>query len=254
MANKNDSIAVWRAKVKQSATWNSSESRFDLGAAAENSLDIATAYVTDNSVVPYWIETTTGEWEFGVGVYAEFSSSLNSLQAIESSDGVNVALTLADTTPVTISVPPFATQNFNGFSGSIYAETFAAGTNNVDFGAVSATIDTDYYSKWDDTYKNIAIPTWAYAFRVHLSGVSFGNDTTGTYRGLILGGYMDNPQWVAADGDKTRLCWVSPWIIRDGGIDESVALQVTHDATASIDVSCDFFLEFLLGISDRVGV
>jgi hypothetical protein len=175
-------------------------------------------------------------------------------RVIESSDGVGTALTFVAAQPLVVSVPPFATQNFNGFSGTIEAITYPAGNTDVDFEEVGADIDTDYYSKWDAVDKKIEIPTWAYAFRVHLSRVSFGGtDTTGTHRGITIFQYMGNPQWTAAQGDLVDLAWVSPWIIRDENRRTGVQLQVAHDATSSIDVTADVFVEFLLGISDRLG-
>jgi hypothetical protein len=262
MANKNDSIAVWRAKVKQDASWNDTLTRIELGTAHENSLDLVTSYETHLSVVPYWIETLAGEWEFGVARlfigHTNPEDPYDSLEeprkTIESSDGVGTALTFTNGQALVVSVPPFATQNFNGFSGSADAMTFAAGANPVDFEATGGTIDTDYYSKWVTLDKRVEIPEWAYAFRVHLSRVSFGGtDTTGTARGITIAQYMDNEQWTAADGALTDLTWISPWLIRDGNRGSGIELDVLHDATASIDVTFDVFVEFLLGISPRVG-
>lgn len=261
MANKNDTIAVWRAKIRQDASWDSTNSRLNLGAAQENSLDLVTAYETHLSVVPYWIETIDGDWEFGVARLFighenpedPYDSLEEPRKTIESSDGVGVALTFTGSEAVTVSVPPFATQNFNGFSGYINAVSFADTHDPIDFGT-DGTVDTDYYSKWNAVDYQIDIPEWAYAFRVHLSRVSFGGtDTTGTYRGITVFQYMDNPQWTAADGDKVDLAWVSPWIVRDGNRADGVQLIVQHDATANVDVTCDVLVEFLLGISERIG-
>lgn len=261
MSYKNDSIAVWRAKVKQDAQWDATNARLNLGAAHENSIDLVTAYETHLSVVPYWIETLDGTgWEFGVArLFIGHDNPEDPYdwleeprKTIESSDGVGVALTLAGAESVVVSVPPFATQNFNGFSGSI--EALSCGTSEVIDFELSGVVDTDYYSKWNAVDTMIDIPEWVYAFRVHLSRVSFGGtDTTGTYRGIALFQYMENPQWSAADGALTDLTWVSPWIVRDANRLEGVQLVVRHDATDDIDVTFDIFVEFLIGISERIG-
>jgi hypothetical protein len=259
-------LAIWRAKVKVVAATVTADGEFNLasGTPPEGCRTFSTAYSGDmggtamTALVPYWLEldADTGVWEYGLGNYSYDmegpSETLTRAIVIDSSAGYETPLDygtdLSENDEVTISAAPFPEQNFNGVHAEctdVVCTAHSTGDTALDYG-VSGVSFVDY-ARDEYATNGFDLPLWAHSFRVHVSNLDWGSNTSGTYRTLQVGPGFCSKTWAAADGDETILEWTTPWLRHDQNINTSAVVTVVHDATASIDVSCNIWVEYLIG-------